>query len=198
MFHIRSSILAIAALASTLALAACGRPTAAQTTDITGVMPPLAFHMTRVNDGMSVDAEDYRGKVVVLYFGYTHCPDECPATLANIATVFKRLGPRANGVRMLFVSVDPVRDTPTLLKSYVQAFAPEIDGLRGSDDDVAALARRYRVLYTVTPASPGHPYTVTHSASVFVFDKTGAARLVRMSTDNTNALAQELSLLLSA
>lgn len=161
-------------------------------TDIAGIMPPLAFHMTRANDDRPVSAATYRGKLVVLYFGYTHCPDECPTTLANLASVLQRLGTRAQDVRVLFVSVDPLRDTLPLLKSYVQAFAPEIDGLRGSDNEIAMLARRYRVIYTVTPASPGHPYAVMHSASTFFFDRNGNARLVTMSTDDTAAITEQL------
>lgn len=189
---------ALQALTFTLALvcASCGRPTADAATDITGVMPPLAFHMTRANDSAPVSASSYRGKVVILYFGYTHCPDECPTTLANLAAVLRRLGTKALDVRVLFVSVDPARDTLALLKSYVQAFAPEIDGLRGSDNAVAQLARRYRVIYAVTPASPGHPYTVMHSASTFFFDRSGNARLVTMSTDDAPAITAQLRRLL--
>jgi protein SCO1/2 len=181
-----------------MALASCGLPSQAQMTDITGVMPALSFHLMRSNDNAAVGAESYRGKAVILYFGYTHCPDECPTTLANLASVLKRLGPQANDVRVLFVSVDPARDTSPILKSYVQAFAPEIDGLRGSDDAVAALARRYRVIYSVTPESPGHPYLVMHSASVFMFDRNGRARFVTMSTDHTAEIATQLEKLLSA
>jgi protein SCO1/2 len=183
---------ALPALLLALAAASCGLPSQAKMTDITGVMPDLSFHMTRANDGAPVNADAYRGKAVILYFGYTHCPDECPTTLANLATVLKRLGPAANNVRVLFVSVDPARDTAPILKSYVEAFAPQIDGLRGSDDTVAALARRYRVIYSVTPDSPGHPYTVMHSASVFFFDRSGRARFVTMSTDDAAAIAGQL------
>ena len=187
-------LLAILALA--LATASCGRPTQAQATDITGVMPPLSFAMTRANDGAPVNAADYRGKVVVLYFGYTHCPDECPTTLANMATVLKRLGASAKKVRMLFVSVDPNRDTLPILKSYVEAFAPQIDGLRGSADAITALARRYRIIYQITPESPGRPYSVVHSDSVFFFDPTGRARWVTMSTSDTERIAAEIGRLL--
>ena len=180
------------ALGLFFALTACGKPTAAGFTDITGVMPPLAFHMTRVNDSAWVSAKKYHGKVVVLYFGYTHCPDECPTTLANMASVLQKLGARARDLRVLFVSVDPLRDVPSVLKSYVQAFAPEIDGLRGSADDVASLARRYRVIYSVTPATSQHPYQVSHSASVFFFDPAGHARFVTTSTENTSDIVARI------
>ncbi len=166
----------------------CGPATRGNATDIAGVMPPLAFSIIRANDSTPVSATDYRGKTVLLYFGYTHCPDICPTTLGNIAAALHRLGPSAQKVRVLFVSVDPSRDTTSVLKEYVRAFAPQIDGLRGSGDAIAILARRYRVLYAVTPASPGHAYEVMHSGSLFLFDATGQARYVLTSTADTAAL----------
>jgi protein SCO1/2 len=177
-------------LAFLLAQSSCGRVTRKETTDITGVMPSLSFSMTRANDGMTVDAADYRGKAVLLYFGYTHCPDECPATLANLAGALKCLGTGADKVRVLFVTVDPNRDTLPILKSYVEAFAPQIDGLRGSANALAALARRYRVIYAQSPASPGQPYSMMHSDSLFGFDRSGRARFVTTRTDNACAVAE--------
>jgi protein SCO1/2 len=175
-----------------LVLAACGRASQGGSTDISGVMPPLAFKMTRANDRTQVSAADYRGKTVLLYFGYTHCPDECPMTLANLALVLKRLGPEASQVRVLFVTVDPVRDSLAVLKSYVAAFAPEIDGLRGSTNDLTALTRRYRVIYSVNPATPTSAYDVMHSDSLFAFDASGRARFVTLSTSDTAALASQI------
>ncbi len=175
-----------------LTATACGRATRADTTDITGVMPHLSFSMTRTNDNAPVTAAHYRGKIVLLYFGYTHCPDECPATLANLATMLRRLGRASDSVRVLFVTVDPARDTPALLSAYVRSFGPRVDGLRGDVNAIAALARRYRVLYAVTPGSSGVPYSVTHSDSIFVFDKSGRARIVLMSTSDTVALAAHI------
>ncbi len=148
--------------------------------------------MTRANDGAAVTADSYRGKAVVLYFGYTHCPDECPTTLANLAKALHELGPRANDVRVLFVSVDPQRDTLPILKAYVSTFASQIDGLRGTDDQIAALARRYRVLYSVTPASAGQDSQVMHSDSTFFFDPSGHARLVATSTGNAKAITGDI------
>ncbi len=148
--------------------------------------------MTRANDGALVDANSYAGKAVILYFGYTHCPDVCPATLANLASALQQLGVRASNVRVLFVTVDPDRDSLSALRAYASAFAPEIDGLRGSKDAIASLARRYRVLYAVTPASAGQPYTVMHSDSVFFFDRDGRARSVATTTRDQNAIAAQL------
>jgi protein SCO1/2 len=186
---------AFAIVSLALLIASCAPPRGS-VTDITGVMPPLEFAMTRANDGRPVRAADYRGKIVILYFGYTHCPDECPTTLANLASVLTRLGAKAGGVRVLFVSVDPDRDSLPVLKSYVQVFAPQIDGLRGTPDEVARLARRYRVTYQVTPASPEHAYEVMHSDSIFFFDASGRARLVAMSVDKTDAIAADVERLM--
>lgn len=187
----------LAILAVVLALAACGRgEPQSGASDISGVMPDLSFNMTRANDGATVTADSYRGKAVLLYFGYTHCPDECPTTLADLATALRDLGPQAKNVRVLFVSVDPARDTPPILKAYVSTFAPEIDGLRGTDDEIAALARRYRVLYRVTPASEGKDVDVTHASSTFFFDPSGHARLVATNTDDTKAIAKDVRSLL--
>ncbi|HUY69214.1 MAG TPA: SCO family protein, partial [Alphaproteobacteria bacterium] len=116
--------------------------------NIEGSSPPLAFHMTRAADGKPVTAADYRGKVVMLYFGYTFCPDACPMTLTNIGRILDRLGPLAKNIRVLFVTVDPNRDTLPVLKAYMKHFVPQIAGLRGTPDQIAALARRYRVVYS--------------------------------------------------
>jgi protein SCO1 len=166
-------------LLTALALTGCGgHGVKWHSTDITGSFPALKFSMTRAPDGKPVTQADYRGKVVMLYFGYTFCPDICPTTLANAASILRKLGSNAAQVRMLFVTVDPHRDTLPVLASYVKNFAPQIEGLRGSPDEIAALARRYRVAYSVTPSSKGHPYEVTHSPAIYVFDETGAVRLL--------------------
>ena len=183
----------LAALAACLTLAACdGHKPAWYGTDISGVMPDLQFTMQRANDGQTVSAADYRGKITLLYFGYTNCPDICPTTLANLAETLRRLGPKAARVRVLFVSVDPDRDTRAVMKAYVNAFSPQMDGLRGTQNAIAALARRYRVAYDVQKATATHPYTVMHSSAVFFFDADGKARVVTLSTDNMGAVATDI------
>jgi protein SCO1/2 len=134
--------------------------------------------MTRASDGKPVTAADYKGKIVLLYFGYTFCPDVCPTTLSNIADLLARLGTDASRVRVLFVTVDPKRDTLPILASYARNFGSEVEGLRGTPDQLAALARRYRILYSVSPEARDHPYEVTHSSAIYVFDQSGAARLL--------------------
>ncbi|HTP78729.1 MAG TPA: SCO family protein [Rhizomicrobium sp.] len=183
----------LAALLIFTLLAACGRNgTNWHAKDITGAMPPLTFSLTRAGDGVPVHGSDYRGKVVVLYFGYTHCPDICPATLANLAAAIEKLGARADDVRVLFVTVDPDRDTPPILAGYARSFAPQVQGLRGTPDQLTDVARRYRVVYSVTPDAPGHPYEVMHSAAAFFFDRNGRARLVATKTDDVAGLAADL------
>jgi protein SCO1 len=168
-----------------LALAGCDQDQKWHAMNVSGSSPALAFTMTRAADGKQVTQADYRGKIVLLYFGYTFCPDVCPTTLANVASVLEKLGPAAKEVRLLFVTVDPNRDTLPALKEYVKNFAPEIDGLRGTPDELAALARRYRVVYSVRPETKDHPYEVTHSSAIYVFDGTGAARLLVPSLAST-------------
>jgi protein SCO1/2 len=165
----------------TLTAAACDEPQPWHETDITGVMQPLSFAMVRVDDGKAVTADAYRGKVVLLFFGYTYCPDVCPTTLFNIAQILDRLGSEASDVRALFVTVDPNRDTPQVLKRYVDAFAPQIDGLRGDPGALAALAKRYRVSYSVRPKTAEDGYEVSHGSAVYIFDRTGKIRLLASS-----------------
>jgi protein SCO1 len=146
--------------------------------DVTGVLPPLKLTMTRASDGKEVTAADYKGKIVLLYFGYTNCPDVCPTTLLNLTSMLKKLGKQADDVRVLFVTVDPNRDSLSILKEYTDNFAPQIDGLRGTADQLATLAKRYRVSYSVTPAQDGKPYEVTHGAAVYVFNRKGDIKLL--------------------
>jgi protein SCO1/2 len=160
------------------ALSACNRDEGWHATDVTGISPDLKFTMTRAEDGKAVGAADYRGKVTLLYFGYTFCPDICPTTLANVAEILKGLGKEADHVRVLFVTVDPGRDTPKILNQYTDAFASQVDGLIGTPDELAALARRYRIAYSVKPDDDPTKYEVSHSPAIYVFGKEGKARLL--------------------
>lgn len=181
-----------------LSIAGCGHQAASQPwglTNITGHMPPLQFTLTR-DDGQTVNQSAYLGKVTLLYFGYTHCPDVCPLTLADLSKALKQLGPRADQVRVLFVSVDPARDTPAVLKTYVTAFSPWIVGLTGSQAQLTALTKRYRVAYRLGQPDASGNYVVYHSAAVFIFDKRGQVRLVASYTDKPNVIANDLKRLL--
>lgn len=147
-------------------------------TYIGGSLPALSLTMTRANDDKVVTADDYRGKVVLLYFGYTFCPDVCPLTLNNTAHAIAALGPQASDVKLLFVTVDPGRDQLSNLKSYAAAFGPSVDALRGDEDQLATLARRYRVAYSVDQGGHGKPYVVMHGSAMYAFDRRGRVRLL--------------------
>lgn len=170
------------------ALSACSEQSGWHETDLTGAMPDLAFTMTRAKDGKQVTAANYKGDVTLLYFGYTFCPDVCPVTMSNVAQILQKMGKTANKVRVLFVTVDPNRDTAKVLNQYTSAFAPQMDGLRGTPDQLAALARRYRVAYSVHASSDPSKYKVTHSPAVYVFDQQGHIRLLisSLASDNPN------------
>jgi protein SCO1/2 len=177
-----------ALLFAMLALLGCSKP-AWHMTDISGAMPKLNFHMTA--NGKAVTADAFRGKVVALYFGYSHCPDVCPATLANLTDMAAKVN--SPDVAILFVTVDPERDTDAVLSDYARAFSPQVVGLRGSDNQLAALARTYRVAYEV---KKGPPYEVMHSNAVFFFDRSGKARLVTTDTSDASAVAEDVKRLL--
>lgn len=123
--------------------------------------------------------EDFRGKVVVLFFGYTHCPDVCPATMAELAGTLKQLGEQANDVQVLFVTVDPARDTQAVLAQYVPAFHPSFIGLYGTPEQTRAVADRFKIFYdkSVPVGKTPDSYSVDHSAGSYIFDKSGALRL---------------------
>lgn len=144
---------------------------------VTHLLPPLTFQMQQAGAG-EVTAADFKGKITLLYFGYTHCPDVCPTTLAKLHAVIKQLGSSADDVRVLFVTADPQRDTPAILQRYVEAFGPDIVGLRGNEDELKAVARRYRVGYTRQSVDAHGNYLVAHSAGIFIFDRDGNARLM--------------------
>ncbi|MBU6427656.1 MAG: SCO family protein [Cyanobacteria bacterium REEB65] len=183
-------------------LAGCGTGYRWHALDVSGSSPSLAFTMSRTPDGKRVTAANFRGHIVLLYFGYTHCPDVCPTTLANVVGLLDRLGPDAKPVRLLFVTVDPDRDTLPVITRYVAMFSPQIVGLRGTTDQIARLARRFRVAYSVAKASSGHAYEVSHSSSIYVFDRTGAARLLLpkldMAKPDLSGIAADLERLLGS
>lgn len=164
--------------------------------DISGLLPPLAFQL-HDGSGETRSASDFAGDVVLLYFGYTHCPDICPATLARLSAVVRELGSAGGRVRILFVSVDPARDTPDALRSYGHAFGPQVVALSGSQRQLADLTRRYRVSYGLGKPNADGQYEVSHSSAVFIFDSRGDARLLATDADSDASLAADLSRLLS-
>lgn len=184
----------LAALALGLALtglSGCSHEPPYHLQGIGGLMPRLDFQLTD-DDGRAVTAARYRGDVVLLYFGYTHCPDACPTTLAALGTALGRIGADASKVKVLFVTVDPARDTAPVLKRYMSYFGPQFIGLRGDDEALRPLIRRYRVAYHRDPPDQNGNYAVEHSSVVFVFDASGRARLLGRDADSPEAVAEDL------
>jgi protein SCO1/2 len=160
-------------------------------TSVRGHLPDLKFELTDGN-GKKVTAKDFRGKVAIVYFGYTHCPDVCPLTMAHLHIMMEKLGPLAKHARILFVSVDPARDTPKVLHQYVKAFDKHAIGLTGSESDIRQLAKRYRVAFN-RGASDGHGgYEVNHSSAIYFFDGKGHVRLLAGPTDTPAAMAHDV------
>jgi protein SCO1/2 len=184
-------------LGAVLLLAACHREGKLpwRLTDISGHMPDLAFQLTD-DHGKPVTGEDYRGKVVLLYFGYTHCPDVCPLTLAHLHAVLQRVGAKADDARILFVSVDPARDTPAIMHAYVNAFDKRAVGLTGTPRAVEALVKRYRSAFTREPSARDGSYEVSHSSAIYVFDRQGRPRVLSTPADKQEDLVHDLELLL--
>ncbi|MFI5356334.1 MAG: SCO family protein [Opitutales bacterium] len=181
-----------------LLLAGCAPKSAPswKLTDITGYLPDLQLDLTNA-ERQPVTALDLRGKVVLLYFGYAHCPDVCPMTLGRLATAVQALGESADDVRIVFLSVDPIRDTPAIVAQYARAFSPQGLGLTGPPATIEALAKRFRVAYQAEKPDRGGNYLVMHSKAVFVFDRQGRARLMGTDTDPATAFTHDLKQLLA-
>jgi protein SCO1/2 len=163
-----------------LALTGCHHDLSPQDVSVRGLVPDFDVRMTDVQTGKIVTESDFAGKTVLLYFGYTNCPDVCPATLYNLDRIFKQMGPRASNIVVLFVTVDPDRDTAPVLAQYTGLFGANVVGLRGDADQLYGLARRYRVVFSVTKAPK---YAVTHSAAVYVFDGQGKPEFIIAGLD---------------
>jgi len=189
----------LAAGLATLVLAGCDkappRP-AFRAIDVTNAPWGRDFALTDHN-GQRRTLADFRGKVVTVFFGYTQCPDVCPTTLAEMAEVMRLLGKDADRVQVLFVTVDPERDTQELLAQYVPAFDPRFLGLRGTREETDQVAREFKVIHQKAPGSRPGTYTVDHTASSYVFDPQGRLRLVVKHAQGAAPLAADITLLLS-
>ncbi|HYT98023.1 MAG TPA: SCO family protein [Casimicrobiaceae bacterium] len=168
-----------------------------QSSDVTGSSFGHDFAL-RDPAGKERTLADFRGKAVVVFFGYTQCPDVCPTTLAALAEAMKKLGPDADRVQVVFITVDPERDTPDLLSKYVPAFDPRFVGLRGDAEQTARTAKEFKILYQKQPgASPGS-YTMDHSAGTFIFDPQGRLRLYVGLAQGPDVFAHDIRVLLNA
>ena len=148
-----------------------------RSTDVTGVDFGKALALVG-HDGKPRTLANFGGKVVVLFFGYAHCPDVCPTTLADIAAAMKALGPEAGRVQVLFATVDPERDTPEVLAKYVPAFDPSFLGLSGDADATQRAAKEFKIFYDKRPGGAPGSYTVDHSGQTYVLDTQGRLRLL--------------------
>ncbi|HUH87209.1 MAG TPA: SCO family protein [Pusillimonas sp.] len=163
---------------------------------IRGFLPDLRFSLEGAQ-GNTVTEKALEGKVVLLFFGYASCPDICPTTMAQLSQVVENLGAQADKVQIVFISVDPHRDTPEILHAYVSAFNDHAIGLTGSERQVADVARRYRVAYQIEAPTSNDPdnYEVTHARGIYIFDQKGRARFLASdseSIDSLTASVQEL------
>jgi len=165
-------------------------------TDVTGLDYAKDFAM-KDHNGQMRRLEDFRGKAVVVFFGYTQCPDVCPTTMSEMANVMQQLGPLSDKVQVLFVTLDPERDTPELLSKYVPAFDSRFLGLVGDKAETEKIARDFRVFYQKVAGKQAGSYTVDHTAGSYVFDPQGRIRLFVRHGQGTEPIVHDLKALLS-
>lgn len=179
-----------------LALGACqqGKPDF-RATDITGAAFGRDFALAD-HTGKPRALADFRGKVVVMFFGFTHCPDVCPTTLAELATVMKKLGADGDRVQVLLVTVDPERDTPQILSQYVIAFDPRFLALRGTAEETARVAKEFKIIYQKVAGARPDSYTMDHSAGTYIFDTQGRLRVYVSYGQGPEVFAHDIALLL--
>jgi protein SCO1/2 len=147
-------------------------------------------------DGRVRQLEEFKGKLVLVFFGYTQCPDVCPTTLAELAEVRKALGPDGARVQPVFVSVDPQRDTPEVLKAYALTFGEDVVALRGDDAQTKSVAQEFKVFYSKVPGKTPDTYTIDHTAGTYVFDTQGRIRLFMRHGQTAAAIEADLRRLL--
>ena len=190
----------LGACALTLGLSGCdgGARSAAPATfkgiDITGADYARGFQLTDFN-GRPTNLSDFKGRLVMLYFGFVQCPDVCPTALARAAAVMQQLGPQASELQLIFVTVDPERDTPELLREYMAAFDPSFLALTGSAEDIQRTATEFRAYYKMIPT--GSSYTMDHTALSYLFDRQGRVRVALRHEQTADDYAADIRLLLA-
>ncbi len=186
--------LALIALAAAWAAGAFPQPHTFHGTQFDPLRPVADFVLTN-QDGQPVHLSDYRGRLVVLFFGYTHCPDVCPTTLARLNQVMRELGDDAKAVQVLFVSVDPERDTPAALKQFLSHFNPAFVGLTGQAEEVAAVNTAFGVYVKKEQVGSAAGYLVTHTARIYVIDRQGHLVLTFPADAKVQDIAADLKYL---
>ena len=196
----RRPVLALAAATlAAAALAGCQKAVPAHkfnAVDLTGAEYARTFDLPDV-DGKPRTLADFPGKVVVVFFGYTQCPDACPTTMAELAQVKKLLGPESARMQVLFITVDPERDTAALLKNYVGNFGSDFIALRGDAQQVKTVTREFKVFYEKVPGTAPDNYTIDHTAGTYVFDTQGRVRLFARNGMPPEQLAEDVKALLA-
>ncbi|MBI1892452.1 MAG: SCO family protein [Burkholderiales bacterium] len=188
---------AIALVVLASLIAGCNKQEIAfKNTDLTGLDYAKDFALSD-HYGKPRSLADFRGKAVVVFFGYTQCPDVCPTTMAEMAAVMKQLGPLADRVQVLFITVDPERDTPQLLSQYVPAFDSRFLGLVGDKAATEKVAREFKVFFQKVPGKQPGSYTMDHTSGSYVFDPQGRIRLFIRHGQGTEPIVHDLKLLLS-
>ena len=177
-------------------LQSCSKPPSWHGSDVSGMLPDLEFNLTGP-DNEQVDARSLRGKPVLVFFGFTSCPDVCPTTLTQLSVVMKKLGPQADNIQILLVSVDPGRDTPEVMKSYTASFGPWLLGLTGPEDTLEALRKSYGVYAAMESSDSKGAYNVMHSAAVFAFDAEGHARVLISDVNNVDNVVADIQQLIN-
>jgi protein SCO1/2 len=183
-------------LSLALLVSACSEPRKFVSTDLSMVEWGKDFKLTDHN-GRQRTLADFKGKAVVLFFGYTQCPDVCPTTLSTMREAMALLGDDGGRVQVRFASVDPARDTQALLAQYVPSFHPSFLGLRGSDEVIAATAKDFKVFYLKQPGKTPDSYSVDHSTGSYAFDPSGRLRLLLRHGETPANVAADLKLLLA-
>lgn len=182
--------------ASAWALSACSENKPAFSgIDITGADYATGFNLTDHN-GQPRTLADFKGKAVVVFFGFTQCPDVCPTSLGELAEARRLLGTDGERLQGLFISIDPERDTPEIMKEYMASFDPSFLALYAAPDALPALAKSYRIYYKKVPGSTATSYTMDHSAGSYVYDAAGRIRLYHRYGSGAQALANDVKLLL--
>ena len=184
----------VAAAVLALLVVACSPP-AFKAVDITGAEYARDFALESAGGGPRKLA-DYRGKVVVIFFGFTQCPDVCPTTLSDLAEVRKRLGADGERLQVIFVTIDPERDTPAVLTQYVPGFDPSFVALYGTPEQIAATAKEFKIFYQKVPGKTATSYTMDHTAGSYVIDKDGRARLFIRHGASVDEIVSDLKKLL--
>ena len=164
--------------------------------DITGAEYARELDLTDT-DGRRRHLADFKGKVTVVFFGFTQCPEVCPTTMLELAAVKKALGADGDRVQGIFVTVDPERDTAAVLKAYVGNFSPDFVALRGSAEETQAAAKQFKVFYAKVPGKAADSYTIDHTAGSFIFDSQGRVRLFTRYGGGAEALKHDLQILLA-